>query len=192
MWWIRWFLQYRLERVRGHLLFFSGGLYFVGSDLYRIGTINRELIASTFGRPPGWSVSQEVFAASSRLSTLKADYNSEVQGLLFFSALICFFTNWISHESDSILFGRKTICHKSPFFVQTPTKDIFRKLASISPMPYFRDNALLCKHQCWSDLACIGKKMMQVHNTQEGTTNHRETQKVVWFVGQKGGCVWRE
>ena len=51
--------------------FFSVVVYFVrSSDLYRIGTINRELIASTFGRPPGWSVSQEVFAASSRLSTL--------------------------------------------------------------------------------------------------------------------------
>ena len=98
--------------------FFSGGLYFVGSDLYRIGTINRELIASTFGRPPGWSVSQEVFAASSRLSTLKADYNSEVQGLLFFSALICFFTNWISHESDSILFtlwSQNNLSQKSIF-----------------------------------------------------------------------------
>ena len=105
------------RRGWGHL--FSVVVYFVrSSDLYRIGTINRELIASTFGRPPGWSVSQEVFAASSRLSTLKADYNSEVQGLLFFSALICFFTNWISHESDSILFtlwSQNNLSQKSVF-----------------------------------------------------------------------------
>ena len=42
-------------------------------------------------------------------------------------------------------------------------------------MPYFRDNALLCKHQCWSDLACIGKKMMQVqHSTRELTIQERK------------------
>ena len=37
----------------------------------------------------------------------------------------------------SLHFGRKTLCQKGPFFVQTPTKDMSRKLASISPMPYF-------------------------------------------------------
>ena len=194
MWWIRWFLQSRLERGWGHLLFF-----FWWSVLRWFGPLphrhHKPRVDSLDFRSSSW-----MECLPRGFCRIFSSFDSKSRLQLWSSGTPLFLSSdLLFHELNftwiSILFtlwSQNTLSERSIFCPNSHKRHV-QKISLNKPNALFsRDNALLCKHQCWSDLACIGKKMMQVHNTQEGTTNHRETQKVVWFVGQKGGCVWRE